>query len=155
MDIGKFLVSLTLLWMFPLTALCQSRAEGDKILGVYEVVGEVTGEKARVEFYRESDSYQARMIWLENPSNPDGSPRLDADNPDPELRKRSAVGIVLIEGLRYDEKSESWSGGRIYNPVGGKTYDVNAKFEEAGILKIRGYIGKPMLGKTYYWKKLK
>lgn len=154
MDIRKILVSLALVCFFSVDIFAQTAAE-DKILGLYEVTGEVTGETARVEFYKQGDGYEGRIAWLENPSNPDGSPRLDADNPDPELRLRPACGITIVWGLRYDADAKTWTGGRIYNPVGGKTYNVNIELEEPGTLKVRGYMGRPMLGKTYYWKKLK
>jgi len=40
--------------------------------------------------------------------------QLDAHNPDPALRRRSLLGVVLLQGFRYDDGA--WTGGTIYDP---------------------------------------
>lgn len=126
----------------------------DAILGVYEVVGETTHELSKVRIYRSGDTYEARIIWLEHPLDAAGNLRVDALNPDPVLRSVRADRIVLIRGLRYDSHKDTWHGGTIYNPVEGKSYDVTAEFGSSSVLKVRGYVGSPMFGRTLEWKKI-
>lgn len=131
-----------------------AQTPGDRILGVYRVVGETTNELSKVKIYRNGDTYDGRIIWLEHPLDDSGNPRLDALNPDPSLRSIRADNIVIVRGLRYDEGKKRWTGGTIYNPVDGKSYDVFAEFESPSQLRVRGYLGKPILGKNYLWDKL-
>ena len=45
---------------------------GDRILGVYEVIGETTHERSKVRIYANGDTYEARIIWLEHPNDANG-----------------------------------------------------------------------------------
>lgn len=127
---------------------------GDRILGVYEVIGETTHERSKVRIYANGDTYEARIIWLEHPNDANGKRRLDTLNPDPALRSTPADQIVLVRGLRYDADENQWIGGTIYDPVSGKTYDLRTEFEQPNVLHVRGYVNRPVFGKSFYWKKL-
>ena len=151
-DIRKQIITIACMF-FTLPLIAQSG--GDKILGVYSVVGETTGEESKVEFYcTPNGCYEARITWLQNPLDKDGNPRLDDLNPDPELRKVRGDKIIVVRDLKYDPDKKNWTGGKIYNPVAGKTFDVMAEFESDKTLKVRGYMGKQILGKNFYWDKI-
>lgn len=137
-----------------LTNTVAAQNPADRILGVYKVVGETTNELSKVKIYRSGDTYEGKIIWLEHALDAAGNPRLDALNPNPSLRNVRADNIVIVRGLRYDSKKDRWVGGTIYNPVDGKVYDVLAEFESPKVLRVRGYMGKPVLGKNYMWDKL-
>jgi uncharacterized protein (DUF2147 family) len=79
-------------------------------------------------------------------------PGQDVNNPNPKLRARSTVGIVIIWKLTYDDDGE-YSGGYVYNPRDGKTYRIEAKIIDRNTVKIRGYIGIPLLGQSQIWKR--
>ena len=49
----------------------------------------------------------------------------------------------------------SWSGGRIYNPEDGKTYKCKLTLQDDGTLKVRGYVGMSIFGKTQIWRRLR
>lgn len=140
--------------MLCVTVNATAQTPGDRILGIYEAIGEETKALSKVEFYRNGDLYEAKIIWLEKPEDADGNPLYDILNPDPELRKVRADNIIIIRGLRYDSRDEEWNGGEIYNPVTGKTYDVAIKLDNHRRLKIRGYMGSRMLGKNFFWDRL-
>jgi uncharacterized protein (DUF2147 family) len=127
---------------------------GDRILGVYKAIGEETKALSKVEFYKKGDCYEAKIVWLENPADAQGNPLCDILNPDPELRKVRADNIILVRGVKYDPRDKTWSGGSIYNPVTGKTYDVTITFDTSRRLKVRGYLGSTMFGKSFFWDKL-
>lgn len=148
-----FLLPLFLLLCCSL-GLHAANPAGDRILGVYEVIGETTHERSKVRIYANGDTYEARIIWLEHPNDANGKRRLDTHNPDPALRTKPADQIVLIRGLRYDADEGQWTGGTIYDPVSGKTYDMLAEFEQPDMLHVRGYVGRPVFGKSFSWKKL-
>ncbi|MEX2520121.1 MAG: DUF2147 domain-containing protein [Paracoccaceae bacterium] len=90
-----------------------------------------------------------RTVWLKKPYNKDGSLRVDTENPDPALRDRPWCGIEVISGL-IPEGEGKWTGGSVYDPKTGLTFDFDLKLTDSG-LKARGYLGVPLLGKTEDW----
>ncbi|MDD4847756.1 MAG: DUF2147 domain-containing protein [Bacteroidales bacterium] len=117
---------------------------GDKILGIYSVIEVDTKEESHVKIYKtENGTYQGKFIWLKNPNLANGKPKLDINN------------TVLLKNFKYDSKKNEWRGGTIYDPIHGKVYDCYLKFENDKKLKVRGFIGVPMLGKSMYWTKIK
>jgi uncharacterized protein (DUF2147 family) len=131
-----------------------SQSNGDKLIGKYHVVKEETKSESRIEIYKTSDGkYEGKIFWLKNPNKPDGSPKYDEKNPNPELRKVKSDQVVLLKNFTYNEKSNDWSGGQIYDPEEGKTYKCKLSFESPTKLRVRGYVGVPALGKTMIWTK--
>lgn len=127
-----------------------AEGEGDRILGLYRAVEE--GSESRIEFTRLPDgAYRGQIIWLKEPDNPDGTPKLDVKNPDRELRKLRADRIVVIDRVSYDPDAKRWSGGRVYNPKNGKSYKVTLTFEDDRTLRVKG----SLLGfsRSVYWEK--
>lgn len=77
-----------------------------------------------------------RIVWLWEPNDDRGRPRLDARNPDRSLRTRSLIGIEIIRGLRQTEPG-AWSNGTLYNPDDGRTYTGTIRVRD-GALELRG-----------------
>jgi len=131
-----------------------SQSGGDQLIGKYYVIKEDTKSESRVQIYKTSNGkYEGKIIWLKQPNHPDGTPKYDEKNPNPELRKVKSDQIVLLKNFTFDEKNKQWIGGEIYDPEEGKTYKCKLNFESSTKLKVRGYIGIPALGKTMYWTK--
>jgi uncharacterized protein (DUF2147 family) len=56
--------------------------------------------------------------------------------------------------ILWDLKPEgsAWSGGFIFDPDNGKTYKCVVEVQDGGKkLKVRGFIGFSLLGRTQYW----
>lgn len=71
-----------------------------------------------------------------------------------EDHNKKVVGLVIMKNLRQD--GDEWKGGTILDPNNGKTYKCKMKAEQGGqILKVRGFIGFSLLGRTQVWRKLK
>lgn len=145
----------SLLLLLLSSAAASAQDAGDRILGIYNAVGETTLTESHVRFYKEGDCYVARIIWLDKTTDNEGNILTDILNPDPELRSVPADQIVLVRDVRYDSKKDMWTGGTVYNPVTGKTYSVQITFDTPKRLKVRGYVGTPMMGKNFFWDKLK
>jgi uncharacterized protein (DUF2147 family) len=80
-----------------------------------------------------------------------GKPRTDNLNPDPKMKNAPLIGLVVLKDFSYNGEDE-WKGGTIYDPKNGKTYSCYVKFDDSpNKLKIRGYIGVSLLGRTTYW----
>lgn len=74
----------------------------------------------------------------------------DVNNPDPALRDRPLRGQIILQGLKADGP-DRWSGGTIYDPDSGRTYKCHIGLQADGSLKVRGYIGFSLLGKSQTW----
>ena len=74
----------------------------------------------------------------------------DDRNPDPNLRTRRLDGLTIMTGFEYAGDGR-WTGGRVYDPNSGKTYKCTVKQLDADTLKIRGFIGISLFGRSETW----
>lgn len=81
---------------------------------------------------------------------PKDDDRLDENNPDPALRNRRLTGLQIMDGFERDD-SGKWIDGRIYDPNNGKTYGCTLELENESTLKVRGYLGMSLFGRTERW----
>ena len=91
-----------------------------------------------------------RIYWLKKPLSASGSPKRDAKNPDPMLRNRLLCGLTILSDFRR-EQGDTWRTGQIYNPSDGRTFSGTLSLENNGVLKVRGYVGLSLFGKTVTW----
>ncbi len=142
---------LMILAVAMLTVAGAAAQSADKILGIYKAVEE--GKESKVEFTKRPDgSYRGQIIWLKQPNNADGTPKLDAKNPEESKRKLRADRVVLINGVNYDAKKNVWNNGRVYDPTKGKTYKVEVSFEGDKKLRVKGSLFG--FSKSVYWEKI-
>lgn len=108
---------------------------------------------AIVEVYKNGDVYNGKIVWLEKPTEADGSPAVDNNNPDKALRSRKLIGLNMLSGLK--KNGGEYTGGSIYDPGNGKTYNCSMKVE-GDVLKVRGSLDKKgFLGRTMDWFRVK
>lgn len=102
-----------------------------------------------IEVTIEGDRLVGRIAGSPN-DRPGGAPRYDELNPDPALRGRPLKGLTIMSGFRYD-KDGRWVDGRIYDPNSGNTYKGTIQQVDANTLKLRGYVGISLFGRTETW----
>lgn len=135
----------------------------DDILGTW-LNEEGTG---KVEIFKKGDEYFGKLIWLKEPNYTQkdvddnehplvrlGIPKVDFKNPDESKQSNPLMGLLLLRNFKYDIDNEEWSGGRIYDPKNGKDYKCYMQLVETNKLKVRGYIGFSLLGRTTYWTRM-
>ena len=64
-------------------------------------------------------------------------------------KNKPILGMVILNGLKKDGKE--WNDGEILEPKNGKYYKCYITLLNNTKLKIRGYIGISLLGRTEYW----
>ncbi len=126
------------------TLLSQVRA--DDIIGVWLASGK---EPAKIQIYKAGQRYHGKIVWLQNPLS-NGKPKLDANNPDNSKRNQSIVGLSILSEFEFDGDDE-WDDGKIYDPESGKTYSCYLSLKNNATLKVTGYIGLSMFGRTETW----
>lgn len=139
-----------------LSAQTKNTPAEDAIIGLYFVYEESTKEESKISIQKDADgTYYAQVAWMKQPNMPDGSPKKDFKNPNVAMREVHADRIVIMRGLSYNPSKKEWENGKVYNPLNGKTYKSYMEFVAENKLKVRGYLGISMLGKTMYWTKIK
>lgn len=146
----KTLFSTVLLCiLLPLLSISSSD-DADKIIGKW-LVG---SGKAHIQIYKYGEKYAGKIVWLRDPLNEKGEPKMDKNNPDPAKRTNKLMGNVNMLGFEY-AGNKTWKEGTIYDSENGKTYSCNLKLVDDNTLEVRGYIGISMIGRTDTWKRVK
>jgi uncharacterized protein (DUF2147 family) len=78
-------------------------------------------------------------VWLKTLVGDDGKPRHDQENPNPARRGDPLMGMQVIRDFRQAAPSR-WTGGKIYDPNTGKTYDAKLRLNPNGTLKVEGCV---------------
>lgn len=100
---------------------------------------------AKIEIYLKGQQYFGKFIWL-------ASPRKDIKNPIKALQSREVLGLELLTSFSCTDNL--YSGGEIYDPETGKTYACKMSLE-GNRLKVRGYVGISLFGRTEYFERIK
>ncbi len=137
----KITITLVSLFAIVLTVVAQ---EADKLIGTYAT----EGNKAKVSITKQGNKYIGTIIWSVTPGIK------DKKNPDTALREKPLVGKVILKDFVHAGK-EVWDKGTIYDPESGKTYSCKITRQSNGNLKVRGFIGISLLGRTSEWTRLK
>ena len=90
-----------------------------------------------------------RIYWMKKPQS-GGAPKRDQRNPDAALRERPLCGLRILTGFRKATET-SWTSGHIYNPNDGRTFSSTINLQQDGTLRIRGFVGVALFGKTVEW----
>ena len=88
-----------------------------------------------------------RLTWFAPGPDDVGKPPVDAHNPAPALRGRPLCGLVILRGF-MPSGDRAWGDGSIYDPENGKIYHATMALAADDTLRLRGYIGVPLLGET-------
>jgi lathosterol oxidase len=117
----------------------------DAITGVWQTHGD---KPAKIQIYASAGQYYGKIIaLLYTPA--DGKPVVDINNPDAAKRSQPVVGLVLLKAFKFDK--DEWNSGQVYDPESGKTYSCVLSLKDANTLKVRGYVGISMFGRTEVW----
>lgn len=142
MKLKNFLLAVFALGGFALNA--------QEVTGKWKTIDDNTGEaRSIIEIYEEEGKVYGKIADLIDPKkeNPicDKCSGEDKDEP---IR-----GLVIIKGLEKD--GDEYNSGKILDPESGKLYKCYITLEDEDVLKVRGYIGISLLGRTQYWQRVK
>jgi uncharacterized protein (DUF2147 family) len=134
-------IVLTLLTLFSQAFVVTKNLSPNEIIGIYWS----PKKDAKIEIYLKGQQYFGKFIWL-------ATPKKDTENPVKELQSRDVLGLELLTKFSYNDGT--YSGGEIYDPKTGKTYSCKMNLE-GNRLKVRGYIGISLFGRTEYFERIK
>jgi uncharacterized protein (DUF2147 family) len=110
----------------------------------------VQDKAGKIQIYKNSSgSYEGKIVWQKEGFE-DGKPKMDKKNPDKSLRSRPLTNLVVIKNLK-SQGNNKYDGGTIYDLTTGNTYSVKVELTGPNTMKLRGFIGFSLLGKTLTW----
>ncbi|CAL2083217.1 DUF2147 domain-containing protein [Tenacibaculum sp. 190524A05c] len=122
---------------------------GQSIIGQWETYDDKTKEKkATIEIYESNNQYFAKII--ESYVSDKDAICFTCKG---KQKNKPIIGLVIIENLIQDKNE--FKGGTILDPENGKTYKCYLKLMSINKLKVRGYLGVSIFGRTQYWTRKK
>ena len=113
-------------------------------------------DESKVEIFMCGEKICGKIIWLKTPVYIDssdgkvGTPIIDRKNPDPALKSRPLIGLLVMDGFTKQDDN-TWGNGTCYDPKSGNTYRGKIHLSAPDRLDLRGYIGIPFFGRTSVW----
>jgi uncharacterized protein (DUF2147 family) len=139
----KSLLYLGLL-LFSLTSFAQTPT----VIGKWKTIDDETGKpKSIMEIYEKSGLIYGKVIEILEVEN---KKRL-CTNCTGEDKNKPVLGLVVIKGLNKD--GAEYNSGQILDPKNGKLYKCFITLEGKDKLKVRGYIGVSLFGRTQIWQR--
>jgi len=128
-----------------LSFISEAQSKADDIIGTWLTTGK---EPAKIQIYKSGEKFYGKIIWLQFPTE-NGKPKTDSNNPDKSKRNTPVIGLVILTDFKFD--GEEWKDGNIYDPESGNTYSSYLYLKDRKTLKVRGYIGASLFGRTETW----
>jgi uncharacterized protein (DUF2147 family) len=119
----------------------QSKISSNSINGIYWS----PKKDAKIEIFQKGAFYYGKTIWVATAGK-------DKNNPTKSLRQRDLLGLELLSNFSFDDGT--YVDGEVYDPATGKTYDCKMT-PEGNRLKVRGYVGISLFGRTEYFERIK
>lgn len=119
------------------------------IVGKWKTIDDQTGQaKSIVEIYEQNGKFYGKIIDI-----------LDIEhkksiciNCSGSNKNKPILGLTIIYSL-INENGQ-YNSGKILDPKNGKLYKCSIDLETKNKLKVRGYIGFSLLGRTQYWYRM-
>ncbi|MEZ4772353.1 MAG: DUF2147 domain-containing protein [Bacteroidia bacterium] len=140
-------ITISLLFIF----LASAGLKAQSPVGKWKTIDDETGDqKSIVEIFEKDGKLYGKVIQLFRKPNEEQDPICDeCDKDDPRYNKR-VMGMVILEGLEKG-KGNVWENGEILDPKNGSVYSCYIDLIEKDKLKLRGYLGFSLIGRTQYW----
>jgi uncharacterized protein (DUF2147 family) len=125
-------------------------SQAQTAIGKWKTIDDESGKaKSVVEIYENNGKLYGKIVEIFDKTKEDKV----CEECEGSKKNKPIKGMVIIEGL--SKKGSSWEGGTILDPNSGKVYKCSMALENKDKLKLRGYIGISLIGRTQYWERVK
>jgi uncharacterized protein (DUF2147 family) len=125
-------------------------AQSQTVIGKWETIDDETGKaKSIVEIYEKSGKIYGKVVDILEEENK----KRVCTNCSGDDKNKPILGMTVIKGL--SKKGSEYTNGKILDPKNGKLYKCFITLETKDKLKVRGYIGISLFGRTQYWYRVK
>ena len=140
------LASLTLAFLG-----CQAQAWADDTspVGLWKTIDDKTGKTRSIVRIIDTNGVLSGKIEKIFPA-PGEDPNPKCDKCKDERKDQPIIGLTFMAGLK--KEGDEFTGGEILDPDNGQVYRSKINLIEGGKkLKVRGYIGAPIFGRSQIW----
>jgi uncharacterized protein (DUF2147 family) len=118
-------------------------------VGLWKNVDDASGQPtALIRITSEGRELKGRIEKLFNQAA--GAPVAVCSQCSGALKDQPIVGLTILSGMQ--PQGPQYGGGQILDPGNGQTYRCTLELVDDGRkLKVRGYLGMPLLGRTQVW----
>ncbi len=149
----KFLVIFSFVSLLSNTVFTDfSLANENTVTGQWKTIDDETGKpKSIVEIKEENGQLTGKVIQLFRKADEEQNPKCDKCKGD--KKDQPVLGMTILWDMK--KKSDTkWDDGSILDPNNGKSYSCKLELLENGKkLKVRGYMGFSLLGRTQVWQR--
>ncbi|RZJ70181.1 DUF2147 domain-containing protein [Flavobacterium sp.] len=139
-----------LLSLIALVFLTSFTSPNASVVGKWKTIDDETGKAVSiVEIYESGGKVYGKVHEILNPANRNRV----CSNCSGSDKNKPILGMVVIKGLVKD--GTEYNGGKVLDPKNGKLYKCYITLESADKLKVRGYIGVSLIGRSQYWYRVK
>lgn len=146
----KFMIKITLL---SLGLSLSYMAQAADLTGVWRTVDDKTGViRAHIQMVKQSDgSYKGTLI--DDFPAAGETPLLNCIKCPAPYTNKPLIGLQILSGFKEDpENPDNFINGKVLDPRAGKIYSGKAKLSaDNRKLRLRGYIGVSVLGRSQTW----
>jgi len=115
-----------------------SQNKPDDIIGYYLNEDPFSGAISQIYIYNAGNgTYEGMVIWVN------------------EIERKKYEGLVFLKGMIFNDKENEWQNAALIYPGKKGNFKAYMRLEKDGRLRVRGYWGVSMFGKTLYWPREK
>jgi len=135
---------LLLFFLFGITSIYSQ-----SVIGKWTTIDDNTGkEKSVVEIYMDNGKIFGKVVQILDKTKENKL----CDKCKGSNKNKPVKGMIIIQDL--EKNSDNWEDGTILDPETGKVYKCYITLNGENKLKVRGYIGFALLGRTQYWNRV-
>lgn len=142
--------SLVLSFTLAFLSIGFANAQEDKLVGVWMP----SDGRSMIKIEKIGTKFFGRVVWLKEPNDENGNPRVDNNNPDENLRSTPLKGLRMLKDFVWNPEDKLWEDGTIYDPKNGTTYSCKIEPKSDNKIEVRGFVGTEMFGRTDVWTRL-
>ena len=133
-----------------LVCMISSNLFSQSIIGKWKTIDDETGKETSViEVFQKDKKIYGKIVEIIDSEKRDKLCNL-CPNPD---KNKPILGLTIIKGL--EKEGDEYNDGQILDPKSGKLYNCYIKLDGKDKLKVRGFIGLSLFGRTQYWYRVK
>lgn len=118
------------------------------ILGKWKTIDDKTGqEKSIVLIYEENNMIHGKVIEIFDAQKRNRV----CEKCTGSLKNKPVLGMIFMKNLKKDGKE--YNDGIVIDPESGNEYSCYITLVNNETLKVRGYLGFSLMGRTQYWKR--
>ncbi len=128
---------------------CTALGQAASPAGLWQTVSDRTGQPDGLVRIVEADGeFTGAVAAVFSPPARSANPLCESCRG--ELKDKPVVGMTILRGVRRG--NEGYTPGTILDPDNGKVYDCELELLDGGrTLKVRGYIGLRLFGRSQLW----